>query len=65
MLFYDKRVMLEWTVTAYTPAYTRRKDAGPEIQMGCSSLARHGGLVYSEQEESQTWVDYSWVPEWE
>jgi len=30
-----------------------------------ASLACHGGLVYSDEEESQTWVDYSWVPEWE
>ena len=34
MLFYNKRFTLAWTVPAYTPAYTRRKDVGPGIQMG-------------------------------
>ena len=34
MLFYDKRVMLAWTVSAYTPVCARWKGVGPGMQMG-------------------------------
>ena len=57
-----------WTGVDYLCIYARLHQTGrrgPGIQMGYSSLACHEGLVYSDQEESQTWVDYSWVPEWE